>query len=500
MKNTTMHLVSWVMLVATARTQELPHGAQGDAGRGDVHSAGWKKVEELRGEPLSPRFPRIGEDIVREVLDNGLVVYLREDRRLPLLRAELVVKTGSYYESPQDLEIASYTATQMREGGTEKLGAQVLSDRLAFLAANLNSSAGEETSTVSLDVLSQHLDEGLSIFADVVLRPAFDPERLEIARTRSLFQLRHRNDSPGPVLQRELNKLMYTAEHPRGRETMPRDIQRIDRDDLVAFHRRHFTPDRTYLAVVGNLSRERMLEKARALFGDWKRSGEPPAELPTVRPDPKPGIFVVDRDINQSNLSIVHWGTNRDNPDRFAISLMNSVLGGSSFSSRITERVRSDEGLAYSAGSQYATGDREVGFFRASVQTKTESTVRAVQCIRDEIERMRAGVTSDNEFRTAKESLLYSYLFRFDDPAENVMQLMRLEVESLPPDFYEKEFQGYQAVTKADMEKAARKYLRPEELTMFVVGDLKAFGPELKSLGKIHEIELKDLFEQEAEQ
>ncbi|MEW6743272.1 MAG: pitrilysin family protein [Planctomycetota bacterium] len=485
-------LVEMVIAVPAIFAQETPHGTSVDLGRGDAHSPGWKKVEELKGEPLSPRFPKLGEKIKRQVFANGLVLYLREDDRLPLMRAELVVKTGSYYEAPEQPELASFTSAQMREGGTEKLGAQELTDRLAYLAANLSSSSGDETSSVSLDVLAVHADEGLALFADVIRRPAFDPERFEIAKTRSLFQLRHRNDSPGPILQRELNKLLYTEAHPRGRETRPEHIEKLERDDLVAFHRRHFTPDRAYLAVVGAFDSNQMAAKIKGLFGDWKPSGEPLAALPTVTPTPRPGIYVVDRKLNQSNIAIAHWGTNRADPDRFAINLMNSVLGGGSFSSRITERVRSDEGLAYSAGSQYATGDREVGLFRASVQTKTESTVRAVRCICEEIEKMRTGTISENEFKTAKEALLYSYVFRFDDPAENVMQLMRLEIEGLAADYYEQEFAGYRAVSKADMARVARQALRPGELTIFVVGELDTFRDELGSIGEIHEVELTE--------
>jgi zinc protease len=479
-------------MLATRALAQDNHGAGSDVGRGDVHSPSWKKVEELKGEPVSPRFPKVGDDIKREVLPNGLVLYLREDPRLPLLRADMIVKTGSYYEAPDQLELSSFALAQMREGGTQKLGPLELSERLAFLAANLNANAGDETATVSLDILSKQMDEGLNLFADVILHPAFDADRLELAKRSTLFRLRHRNDSPAQVLGRELNKLMFTDAHPRGRETKPADVQKLTRDALVEFHRRAFSPDRAYLAVVGDFKHDELVAKLNTLFGSWKKNGESPPPLPTAKPVAKPGIYVVDRDLNQSNIAMVHWGVNRDSPDRYAIGLMNAVLGGGSFSSRITERVRSDEGLAYSAGSQFQTGDREVGFFRASVQTKTETTVRAIQCIGDEIRKMQSGKISDNEFKTAKESLLYSYVFRFDDPSENVSQLMRLEIEGLPADYYEKEFKGYQAVTRADMERAAANYLRPNDLTIFVVGKLEQFKPELAKLGDIHQIELTE--------
>jgi predicted Zn-dependent peptidase len=326
----------------------------------------------------------------------------------------------------------------------------------------------------------------------VTLRPAFDPERIQLAKRDRMFRLRHRNDSPQEVLQRELNKLMYTAEHPRGRETRPQNIMAVDRDRLVAFHGRFYVPDRSYLAVVGDFSLDSIRARIRELFAGWNVNEEPLPGLPMPEAKPRPGIFVVDRDLNQSSIAVVHWGVDRNNEERFAISLMNTVLGGGSFSSRITERVRSDEGLAYSARSRYPTDVREVGLFEASVQTKTESTVRAIQLILSEVEKMQSGTISQNEFGTAKESRLYSYVFGFDDPVENVIRLMELEFEALPADYYEQEFRGYQEVTLPSMVAAGRDYLRPQDLTIFVVGKLDEFREELSGLGEIQVIEVEE--------
>jgi predicted Zn-dependent peptidase len=266
----------------------------------------------------------------------------------------------------------------------------------------------------------------------------------------------------------------------------------IDRDKIVAQHHKAYRPDHAYLTVTGDFDSKAMLARLRMLFGAWEKSGETLPPLPAVKATPRPGIYVVDRDLEQSNIVLAHWGVDRTNPDRFAIDLMNDILGGGSFSSRVTERVRSDEGLAYSAGTSYGTSDREIGLFRASVQTKTESTVKAVGLLLDEIDKMRKGAVSDNEFDTVREAILYSYVFRFDDAEQNVGRLMGLEIDGLPADWFEKEFAGYQAVTKEDVEKAARKYLHPDQLTIFIVGKLDAFRTELAELGEIHEIQLEE--------
>ena len=183
------------------------------------------------------------------------------------------------------------------------------------------------------------------------------------------------------------------------------------------------------------------------------------------------------------------WGVNRENPDRFAIDLMNEVLGAGTFTSRLGQRIRNDEGLAYSVGSIYSTDTRDMNFFIAYAQTKTESTVQAIQSSLDVINKMRTTPISKNEFETSKEMFLYSYVFRYTEPARSLGAVMGLEFDGLPPDTLEKEFAGYNAVTAADIERVAKKYLRPEELTLFVVGDFPNFAEQAKALGTAHEVQ-----------
>ena len=168
---------------------------------------------------------------------------------------------------------------------------------------------------------------------------------------------------------------------------------------------------------------------------------------------------------------------------------MNDILGGSAFSSRMAERVRNDEGLAYDVGTAFPTGQRDTSFFIAVAQTKTETTVKAINSILDVIRGMISGHVSQNEFQTAKEMFLYSYVFRYADPGRSLGALMGLEYDNLPPDYLEKEFAAFQAVTPQDIDRVAAKYLRPDELTFFVVGNYPKFATELTKLGQPHRIE-----------
>lgn len=481
-----------LLLILAGAAPQLP--AQDDhsaplSTRGDKHSAGWAEVMKLKGPPLPPKFPAVGKEIERVVLDNGLIVYLQEDHRLPLLDAVALVRTGSYYESPEELRTASLVGEMLRRGGTKTYKPDQLEEKLDFLVANLNVAMAQEQCSASINVLQKDAAEGLKILADVLRNPAFDAERLELAKRQTLFNLRSSNDSPGPILRREFARLLYTEAHPAGRTPTFERIQKITRDDLVRFHEKYFHPNEVMLGITGDFKKAEMLQLVKQIFGDWQKAEVKLPPLPKVSAQPKPGLYYVAKPSNQSHFYLGHWGINRENPDRFAIDLMNEVLGAGTFTSRLGARIRNDEGLAYSVGSIYSTDTRDTNFFIAYAQTKTESTVQAIQSSLDVIRKMRTTPISKNEFETAKEMFLYSYVFRYTEPSRSLGAVMGLEFEGLPPDTLEKEFAGYNAVTPADIERVAKKYLRPEELTIFVVGDFPKFAEQAKALGEAKELQ-----------
>ena len=475
------------MLCARALGQEGEHSAPLST-RGDKHSEGWDQAMRLKGPPLPPKFPKVGAEIQRTVLDNGMIVYLQEDHRLPLVDAVVLIRTGSYYEQPDELRTANLTGELLRTGGTKNYTPEQLEERLDFIAANFSVSMQTEECNFSLSVPQKDVDEGLRILADVLRFPAFDQSRLELAKRQAIFQIRSSNDSPGSILQREFRRLMFTESHPGGRYPTIQRIEQITRDDLAGFHRKFFHPNQIMIGLTGDFQIAEMLEKIKTLFGDWPMQEVDLPSLPKVDPQPKPGVYYVEKQVNQSSFWLAHWGINRDNPDRFAIDLMNDILGGSSLSSRIGERVRTDEGLAYSVGSVFNTSLRDVNFFVALGQTKTETTVQAIQSVLEEIRKMKTEKISKNEFDAAKEMFLYSQVFRFAEPSRALSALMNLEYEKLPPDYLEKEFAGYQAVTAEEIDRVARQYLLPDQLTMFIVGNFESFAGQASALGPVHRV------------
>jgi predicted Zn-dependent peptidase len=252
-----------------------------------------------------------------------------------------------------------------------------------------------------------------------------------------------------------------------------------------------------WLAVVGDIEREGMVRKIQEAFAGWAPVdagviAREKAALPRASGKNVPGVYVVHRPLNQASVVLGHFGVDRTNPDRYAIGLMNQLLGGGGFTSRVMERVRSDEGLAYSVGTAFPTSDRDLSLFRASLQTKTESVGPAIQAIVEEIERIRREKVSPQELQLVKEELINSFIFRFDSSFSNVSQLMQLEIDGLPADYYETVLDKYRAVTREDILRVAQQYLKPEELTFLVVGDTRDTTSALGRFGMVTEIKLDD--------
>ncbi|MBI2816060.1 MAG: insulinase family protein [Acidobacteria bacterium] len=491
-----LYLAKWfalALLLTLISSLSLPAQQGEHAGaapsRGDRHSAGWDKAMKLKGPPEAPKFPKIGAEVERVVLDNGMVVYVQEDHRLPLLDVIVMVRTGKYYETPDELGVSALTGELLRAGGTKTLPPEQLDERIDYIAADLNVSMEDEQCRVTLNVPQKDADEGLSILAKVLREPQFEESRLELAKRQAIFSLRSSNDTPGPMLRREFARLMYTAAHPAGRTPTVERIGEIKREDLIRFYQKYFHPNEIMIGLTGDFKKPEMLDKVKKFFGDWPKAEVTLPPLPQANAQPKPGVYYIPKPVPQSSIRIGHWGTNRNNPDRFAIDLMNNILGGSDFSSRITQRVRNDEGLAYDAGTAFPTSQRDTSFFIAVAQTKTESTVKAIDSMIDEIRKMTTGRISRNEFQTAKEMFLYSYVFRYSEPSRALAALMRVEYDRLPADYLQKEFAGYEAVTTEDIERVGKKYLHPDQLTVFVVGDYAKFSTELARLGKPQQIQ-----------
>ncbi|MCM2271616.1 MAG: insulinase family protein [candidate division Zixibacteria bacterium] len=456
-----------------------------------VKSQGSKMIEKLTGKPVDVRIPRIGLDVERVVLANGMIVYLYENDRLPTLSLTTMIRCGSVYDSKEKDGLSQLVGTVMRTGGSTSISGDSLNILLEYAGAMLETRIGDEFGTASLSVLSKDLDLGLKLWADLLRNPAFPADKLELAKVDIRNSIKRRNDDPGSVTNRYFNHLIY-GDHPNGRILEWASIKAITPEDLFAYHRMYFVPNNMIVGIAGDFRKDELIAKLNALVGDWQKSETIPAAPPEVIFGVKPGVYEVLKDVNQANIRIGQMGIRRDNPDRYAISLMNYILGGGSFTSRLTSRVRSDEGLAYRAGSSFDIDSRDYGVFAAFCQTKSSTCYKATKIIMEEISKIRAEGATQDELDEARNAAINRFVFNFDTSGRIIQNLISLEYNGYPTDYYDTYIDNVSRVTLADIKSVAEKYFDPSQMTFVVVGKPETFDKPLSEFGQVTTIELTE--------
>ncbi len=440
------------------------------------------------------KYPDLPEIVVPEVqrvtLPNGMQLFVLEDHELPLIYLSGRIRVGSIYEPADKVGLADITGEVMRAGGTISKTGDELDEELERIAASVETGIGQESGYASVSVLKDDIDKGLEILADVLMNPAFRQDKIELAKMQRRSAIARRNDSPSQIAEREFDKVIYGPESVYARHTEYATIENTTRDDLVAFHKRFFGPNNMMLAVWGDFDSRRMVARIEKAFEGWEQID---LDLP-----PKPDVdyawpstvnLVVRPDLNQSNIYLGHIGGLRSDPAHPAITLMNHILGGG-FTGRLFKNVRSRQGLAYSVFGSYSSQYDHRGVFYMGCQTKSESTVQAIQAIIEEARKITEEPVTDEELEVAKESYLNSFVFNFDSMREIISRLMVYEYYGYPPDFLQKTREQVEKVTKADILEAARTHLRPEALQILVVGNPEHFDPPLSSLGDVNRIDV----------
>jgi predicted Zn-dependent peptidase len=449
------------------------------------------------GQPLAnPRtmkFPELNFQIPkaeRVVLDCGMPVYLLRDTELPIINMTAMVRVGSVYEPAAKSGLSGMVGSVMRSGGAGGIAPEQMDDELEFMASSVESSIGNDMGTVSLTALKKNFSSTLKMFSDVLLRPDFRENRVEIARRQTIESLRRQNDDPKEIAGREINRAIY-AGHPLGEITTYESISSIKRQDLVDFHRRFYRLDNMILSVSGDFDRNALLKELNSVFKSEQNLHA--LDLPGI-PQPKQQylaeVLYGKKDVNQTVIRMGHLGLSKDSPDIYAVRLLDYILGGG-FTSRLTMEVRTNQGLAYNVGSHFDIGRRFTGSFIAETETKAESTVKTINLMKKIIAGMTKEPVSDGELNSAKEYMINSFMFGFTSPASIVTQRARLEYFGYPDGYLEQYRDNIAKVTKADILGAARKYLHPDAFKLVVIGDTAKFDQPLSTLGQVRELDLK---------
>jgi zinc protease len=426
----------------------------------------------------------------RVILANGMRLFLVEDHELPLISVSARIRTGSIYEPADKIGLASITGNVMRTGGTKSKTGDELDEQLERIAASVETGIGLNSGSASMSVLKEDVDTGLAILADVLMNPAFSEDKILLAKIQHRSAIARRNDNVRAIASREFDKLIYGPESAYARHTEYATIGNITRDDLIAFHKKFYKPNNVMLGIAGDFDIDEMVKKIENAFRGWNRAYVQFPQVQPVQYEFKPTVNVISKDdINQSNIFMGHIGGLMNDPDYFALVVMNRILGGG-FTGRLFKNIRSREGLAYSVYGIYSANYDFPGLFYVGCQTKSKSTVYAIRAMAEEVKKMIETQVTDEELALAKESYLNSFVFNFDTKGEIVARLMVYEYYGYPPDFLQKAKANIEKVTKADVLRVARKHLKPDKMQILAVGRPQDFDQPLSVFGSVKEIDI----------
>jgi len=415
-------------------------------------------------------------------LDNGLTVYLIEDRELPLVKGTALFRTGSRLEPSDQVGLASLTGTLMRQGGTQQHPPDELNQMLEQRAASIETGISTTSGEASFNCLRKDLDMVLDLFAQVLQTPAFDQEQFAIAKQQAKGQIARRNDDPQDIVSREFQQLIYGEDSPYARTTEYATLANISREDLIAFHEKYLRPEETFLGIVGDFDSEKMRDRVAAAFGDWEATTpQPDYEVPSAEQANTDGIYLVEQpQLSQSYVKFGHLDGTLDDPNYPALRVLNGALNG--FGGTLHQQVRSRQGLAYSVYGQWDANYDYRGVFVAGGQSSSPTTVPFIQSTLEQIQEVREKPLSDSQLDYAKESLLNSFIFNFETPSQTLSRLMRYDYYDYPSDFIFQLEEGIQETTKQDVQKVAQNYLDPDKMVTLVVGNPDEIDPPLTEL------------------
>jgi zinc protease len=439
-------------------------------------------VRQAPPPPLPAReiqFPAFTET----ALPNGMRLIVVENRALPLARVDLHVRSGSAQDPADRLGTAELVASLL-DKGTERRTAVEIAETIEGVGGTLSASADRDDVTVRVGVLSDQLPLAFDLLSDVALRPAFPAGELETMRGRQLSALQAAMGNPGFLAGRAFSRVVYGDRHPYGTSQTPETVRALGREDLVRFHRAHFTPGNALLVVSGDVTPERARELAARYFGDWSGGAPASGAVPAPGMPDATRIHLVHRPGSvQTNILVGHPALTPDNPDYYAVQVLNMVLGAGN-NSRLEQVLREQRAWTYSARSAF-TRPRGTGVYQANTEVRTEVTDSAAAELLAQLRRIRDEAPTAAEVEAAKAFLTASFPGRLETPVQVASQLATTRLLGLPAEHLTGYPERIRAVTVADLQRVAREYLHPDRAAVVVVGDARQVLPGLEAIAPV---------------
>ncbi len=434
---------------------------------------------EIKLDPV--KLPPIKE----KILANGLKVIVVEHHELPIISLRLVCKAGSQYDPPGKAGVTNFM-TGLLKKGTESRSATDIADEIDYIGGKLGAGSGWSATYVTCTVLTKHLDTGLDLMQDISLHPVFADDEIERLRQQTLSSIENSKDQPASVAEDAFNEWLF-GDHPYAfpTEGTEETVKGITRADIVEQYNRIFIPNNSVLFIVGDIKPKQAFKIAERAFGDWREGEVPRVEFPSVQSPKGYRIRLINKpDATQAQIRIGHLGIARNNTDYFPIVVMNYILGGGGFSSRLMKVIRSEKGLTYGIRSSFSAR-LQPGPFTISTFTKNETTSEAIEETIKLLKAYQEEGPTDEELQEAKSYLTGSYPLNFETPDNIAGQLQAIEIYNLGSDYIEKYRSRVNAVTKEEVRQAARKYLHPDDLLIVVVSNADEVKENLEKLAPV---------------
>ena len=448
------------------------------AGPVSAQSAAWPSESPPR--PRAPREVRFPPYHV-QTLPNGLQVVAVLHHEQPIVSMRMLVRAGGALDPKDKFGLADLTAALLTQG-TETQSATELNEAIDFIGGGLGAGAGTDLSFINMIVMKDSFDFGLRTLSDVARRPAFAPEEIERQRQQILSSLRVSLESPEFIADAVFRRLVYGF-HPYAwpQSGTPETLAKISRDDLLSFHRRYFVPNNTILAIVGDVTAEEVFAGVTKVFGNWERR-EVPAESAIAPPDPTRRVVIVNKpDAVQTEVRVGHLGIQRNHADYMPMNLATRILGGEG-ANRLHQVLRTERGLTYGAQAELNTL-RESGALQATTNTRSDATGEVLRLMVDEFWRLQRERVGERELAEAKNYMAGSFPLTIETADAIATQVLNVLFYGLPVEQLQSFRERVNAVTTDEVQRVSRVYLRPDRLSIVLVGNSEAFIPQLKKLG-----------------
>jgi zinc protease len=422
--------------------------------------------------------------ITEDTLANGLVVVTIENHELPTVLMRMVIKAGSANDPSAKGGLADFTASMLRNGTQGKTATQI-AEAIDFVGGSLGAGADRDATNANCDVLLKHFDVGLGLLSEIILHPAFDTSEIERHRNEVLSGIVQSKDDAGTLCDRGFDHMLF-GDNPYGHpgEGIEPSVKAITKDDITGFYNTYYHPNNAFLVVAGDIKPNEILPKITKAFGDWKQ-GTIPALTWTMPPAPKGyQILLINKpDVSQTNIRYGHFGITRQNPDYYPMLLMNYILGVG-FTSRLNNEVRVKGGMTYDIRSTNEW-NLHPGAFYCNTFTENDSTMSAIRASLNVIKGIRQAEVTDNEYNDAVNFYEGYYPMTLETPSEVAGEIIKIKIYGLPVSYIQDFTKNIKKVTKADILRAAQKYIDPDNLDFTIVSNAAAVQDSLKTLGTV---------------